>query len=168
MARRRRNSSRWWVLVVPALVALTLGGQHRWLLLACFAVVYVTGTAGIWALLFMHTNCDVITKTRGAPCSNPVRGRLRGCAYHRREKRAVWLSRVGIRGPLRELSRRSAPSDRRSRMAAAQTPSTTDVATVAKRGRDGFTMACTVVSTIGTVVSTAVAVIGLAVQVSGS
>lgn len=162
MARRIRHSKRGYILFLPAIIALLLAGQHQWALLVVFLLLYVAGTCTIWVLLFMATNCDVITITHGTPCRNPVRGRLRGCAHHRRDKRAVWLSRVGIKGPLRQLAQQSREARRDVRRSVrAEELDATSTPTVDKPVRDIFTVVCTLVSTVSTAIGTIIAVLGL-------
>ena len=167
MGRRKRatGNSRWLVLLVPLLVAASLWSQREITWLVLFLVVYLTGTITIWVLLYMGTTCDVITKTKGTPCGNPVRGRLRACRYHKREKRAAWFARVGITGPAARLGKRVARPT--ARQPAPTAPPGTDTLTVDKPVTDGLTIVCTLISTVMTIISTAVGVIGLVANLTG-
>lgn len=94
-----------------------------------------------------------------------ARGRLRGCQYHKREKRAVWFARIGIRGPAAKLGRRTArPTAPRPGQTGGDGPDRT--LTVDKPVADTFTIVCNVVGLVGTVVSTVVGVVGLVLDVT--
>lgn len=99
-------------------------------------------------------------KTGGTPCMIPVRGRLRACGFHRREKRAVWLARIGIRKPSARLGHRVARPYRRGDSGE---PGQQTLA-IDKPVTDTITFACTLLGTAATVVSTAIGIVGLAID----
>ncbi|MQA02005.1 MAG: hypothetical protein GEV07_04530 [Streptosporangiales bacterium] len=160
----RRGSTRAFLVVVPPLlVAGSLHAQNRTGWLVAFVILYLVAVVAIWVLLFMRTTCDMITKTDGSPCGNAVRGRLRACRYHKRQKRAVWLARIGFRRAAAQLGRRVARPT--AAPAGGGRPATTDDGlSIDKSGTDGLAVVCTLISTVGTVVSATVGVIGLALQ----
>jgi hypothetical protein len=88
--------SRSWMIWVPFLfVVIFLYAVLRSWLLTC--IVIFLGTA--WLAFQKRTYCDVENKTDGQPCSNPVRGKLRACRRHRRQKRdAIWAY-LGLTNP---------------------------------------------------------------------
>lgn len=162
MARRKR---RW---LWPGVVGLAFFGWYLyhaedWLRLAALLVVVVCVLA-FWILFFKPAYCDVITSTRGTPCHNTVKGRLRGCRYHKREKRAALCARFGLGGNVagsagfgRRMPRAPQPAAPGKRDAE---PETTARVTVAKPAYDTITLISGVLGTIAGVVGTAFTVIG--------
>lgn len=56
-----------------------------------FLVLLGLSIIGLWWLFFMPTYCDFLTTSTQKPCTNPVKGKTRGCPRHRRQKNdAVW------------------------------------------------------------------------------
>lgn len=97
MARRRRatKSGDLLVMSVVGLVTYSIYRQSlppmSWGLLA--VAVLMT-----WICLLMPTYCDYQTARR-KPCSRRVRGKLRGCRDHRREKRDALFAAIRLRNP---------------------------------------------------------------------
>ncbi|MCA1694125.1 MAG: hypothetical protein LC749_05010 [Actinobacteria bacterium] len=91
MARKRGGLLQRLAFVVS--VFLTV---HRaWVALGLFLMLSLV----LWISFFRRTICDVETKARNDGCGNPVRGRLRGCYLHRREKRDALCALLGLRNP---------------------------------------------------------------------
>jgi hypothetical protein len=91
VARRRGGLLRW---LVP-IISVVLAARHRWPQLGFF----LTFSLVLWISFFKRTICDVETKARNDGCGNAVRGRLRGCRLHRREKRDALWALLGLRNP---------------------------------------------------------------------
>ncbi|MQA79475.1 MAG: hypothetical protein GEV10_13525 [Streptosporangiales bacterium] len=163
MARKKTRAG-FAVLVVSTLVAVMLwvNGETFWF--GVFFLVYVPTLVALWFAFFTKTNCGVITATRGRPCKNPVRGRLRGCRIHSREKWAVQLARIGITSPASRLGHRVARQ--RGPEPAASSRETTGpdrekTLSTERPVKETVTFVCTVLGTAATIVSTGVGVVGI-------
>jgi hypothetical protein len=69
------------ILIVVVLYALFRSWSVTFIVIFAFTV---------WLLFFKETWCDVET-SKGTGCRRPVKGKLKACRYHKREKRdALW------------------------------------------------------------------------------
>jgi hypothetical protein len=87
------------VMVVAALIAWVLWGPALWTWV--WVLIYLSAL-GVWYLFFMPTYCDAVLRTNATrQCSTrEVRGKLRGCGTHRRDKRdAVFSQLLHMRNP---------------------------------------------------------------------
>jgi hypothetical protein len=79
--------SRSWIIWLPLLLVIVLlyAVLGSWLL-TFIVILLVAG----WLAFFKRTWCDV-EKSNGKPCESIVRGKLRACRWHKRQKRdAIW------------------------------------------------------------------------------
>jgi hypothetical protein len=87
LSTRRARKGIPWLGYYIVLVLFLSAGLRSWFL---FLILLVLGGLG-WLALQMPTYCDVENKTDRQPCGQPVRGKLRACRWHRRQKRdAIW------------------------------------------------------------------------------
>ncbi|TCP48518.1 hypothetical protein EV191_11075 [Tamaricihabitans halophyticus] len=116
----------------------------------------------LWISFFMPTYCDYRTQ-RNRPCRWRVRGKLRGCGIHARDKRdALWRAcRLKNPGTLFRVMWAS-PDDPPPARPGAGTPNTSLQPAATQQGaRDAAVFYCTLVSTVAGVISAIVGVLAL-------
>jgi hypothetical protein len=91
--QRRRDSTGLAALLLTAFGYILF--RHAWV---AFILVILLSIL-VWVSFFVRTSCDVENKTDGEPCGNPVRGRLRACSWHRRQKRDALWAVLGMANP---------------------------------------------------------------------
>jgi hypothetical protein len=90
---RRSSSGTFWASYFVGVLILSAGLQS-WFL----AVILILFAVVLWLAFDKWTLCDV-EKTDGQPCGNRVRGKLRACPWHGRQKRdAIWAY-LGLTNP---------------------------------------------------------------------
>jgi hypothetical protein len=93
-SRRRRKSSV--IPAIPLIVAVITYANYG----NALAIWMGIGVAIImWMAFVMPTYCDVQNKTDGEGCGNPVRGKLRACRLHKRQKHDALWAMFRLRNP---------------------------------------------------------------------